>query len=73
MAHQVGVLASHGRRPGALVPPWVFRAVLYEADDPYRQPVWMCSHDHDRAQDAQLCGADWMRSQSPRGTEEAFG
>jgi hypothetical protein len=51
-------------RPGAVVPPWVFRAVAYEADDPYKQPVWMCSHNHTNAQEAQFCASDWARSQS---------
>jgi hypothetical protein len=64
MPRQIGVLASHGMRPGAVVPPWVYRAVAYESGDPFRQPVWMCEHDHSRAQDAQLCGADWARSQT---------
>jgi hypothetical protein len=65
----IGVLASHGMRPGAIVPPWVYRAVAYESGDPFRQPVWMCDHDHSRAQEAQLCGADWARSQSLQNTQ----
>jgi hypothetical protein len=64
VGRQIGVLASHGMRPGAIVPPWIYRAVAYESGDPFRQSVWMCEHDHSRAQDAQLCGADWARSQS---------
>ena len=62
MARRVGVLASHGIRQGAVVPPWVYRAVAYEAEDTFRQPVWMCGHDHTNAHDAQICGADWMES-----------
>jgi hypothetical protein len=69
MRRQIGVLASHGSRPGALIPPWVYRAVAYDPEDPFRQPVWMCSHDHRNAQDAQLCGADWAREGSQTATE----
>jgi len=63
---QMGVLASHGQRPGAMVPPWIYRAVAYEAEDPFRQPIWVCAHDHSNVQDAQLCGSDWARNRSPR-------
>jgi hypothetical protein len=62
---QIGVLASHGQRPGALVPPWIYRAVAYESEDPFRQPVWVCTHDHNNVQDAQLCGSDWARYRGP--------
>jgi len=63
---QIGVLASHGQRPGTFVPPWVYRAVAYEAEDPFRQPVWVCSHNHNNLQDAQLCGSAWAQYSGPR-------
>jgi hypothetical protein len=44
-------------------------AVAYESGDPFKQPVWMCDHDQSRAQEAQLCGADWARSQSLQDTQ----
>jgi hypothetical protein len=65
---QIGVLASHGQRPGAVVPPWIYRAVAYESGDPFRQPVWVCPHNHNNVQDAQLCGSDWAQQ---RGAREA--
>ena len=63
VGRRIGVLASHGVRQGALVPPWIYRAVAYEADDPFRQPVWTCSHNHTNVHEAQLCGSDWARSE----------
>ncbi|HET6311427.1 MAG TPA: hypothetical protein VFH00_10550 [Candidatus Nitrosotalea sp.] len=49
------------------MPPWIYRAVAYDPEDRFRQPVWMCSHDHRDPQEAQLCGADWAREEREEG------
>lgn len=64
MARRNGVFASRGESRGGSVPSWVYRAVAYESDDTFRQPVWMCSHVHTNAQDAEICGADWLKNQT---------
>ena len=45
-----------------MVPPWVYRAVAYDSDDPFRQPLWTCPHNHQNAQEAQVCGYEAMQS-----------
>jgi hypothetical protein len=52
-------------------PSWVYRAVAYEIGDTFRQPVWMCSHDHSSSMDAEACGAAWLRYQGDFQSAEA--
>jgi len=64
MARRIAVITSaHATRSDVTIPPGVFRAFAYEEEDKLRKPVWRCEHDHRSAQDAALCGAEWMASQ----------
>jgi hypothetical protein len=71
MARRIAVIASaHTTRPDATIPPGVFRAFAYEAEDKLREPLWTCEHDHRSAQDAALCGAEWLASQGESAQEQ---
>ena len=43
------------------MPAGLYRAVAYESEDTFQQPIWMCSHDHRSSQEAEICGAEWLK------------
>jgi hypothetical protein len=61
VARRIGTYASGGKRPDPAVPAGLYRAVAYESEDTFQQPIWMCSHDHRSSQEAEICGAEWLK------------
>jgi hypothetical protein len=37
----------------------VYRAQVYDPDDPKREFIWQCTHEHESALDAYACAKEW--------------
>jgi len=57
---KIRVLALPTPVRGTPVSSLVYRAEAYDQEDQFREPRWTCTHRHDSAQGAHVCGLDWL-------------
>ena len=64
MPVKVRVTASQGPPGRGPVPPLIYKAEAFEAEDQFREPVWTCGHEHHTVEAALRCGEAWLDGQA---------
>lgn len=59
MALKIRVLGAHQSNRGGVVPPWTYRAEVFDDGDPSKS-LWTCTHNHESPQLAHGCAANWI-------------